>query len=86
MGYTMKIKSLLKIISLFVAGFLINYAAFNLVWFLVNIIPIIEFLSPANIAAGIGYFFIPATIALICALVIVVINYVLYKKAKKRAG
>ncbi|NVM19665.1 MAG: hypothetical protein HWN80_18330 [Candidatus Lokiarchaeota archaeon] len=84
MGYTAKIKSILKMISLFVAGIIIHYGAF---WITLGsralslaAIPI----PPDVIEFHFTQQILPGMVALLCALPIVVINCFLYWRARKK--
>lgn len=85
-GYTVKIKAILKMISLFVAGSLIHYGAYNLTWFSLFFISFPPPIDPSSVVLQVNRLIIPGTIALLCALVIVVINYILYRRTKKKAA
>jgi len=83
-GYTAKIKPLLKILSLFVASFLIYFGAISLTSFFWGVFWAIPPASPSGIPFQINRLVIPAIIAISCALVIVVINFFLYWRARKK--
>jgi len=80
MGYTVKVKPLLKIISLFVAGSFIHYGAFKLTYFFWRLSIYIPLFGPSHVLFEFTQFGIPATIAIHIALVIVIKNYFLYRR------
>lgn len=84
MGYTVKIKSLLKINSLYLAGSLINYGVIRLIGFSYWLNWVYPPIPQAALMDEITDVVIPAIIALTFALVIIVINFTLYRRAKKK--
>ena len=84
-GYTAKIKPLLKILSLFVASYLIYLGTISLTRFFWAFFWAIPPVSPSHIPFGINQFVIPSTIVFVSALAIVVINYILYRRTKKKS-
>lgn len=89
MGYTVKAKPFLKILSLFLAVGLIFYGVVESVAFFFFMLgPALPYMTPSGWTVVIPLMIqvvILASIAIICALVIIIVNYKLHKKAKKKA-
>lgn len=79
MGYTLKIKKLVKILSLFIAGQLVFFGSMSILRFF-NLM----YSDPTQFPSYIDRVVIPAIIALSFALVIVITNIILYWKGRKK--
>jgi len=83
-GYTVKIKPLLKILSLFGAGVFLYFGTYNLTSFIYILIVWGTPFVPEAVLFQFNRLVVPAIITLLCALAIVVINFILYRRAKKK--
>lgn len=85
-GYKVKIIPLLKIASIFLASSLIFAGVMELLVFFYNLTTVPPIYLDNFVAHSIYRIIIPAAIAILCALAIVIVNIILHRRAKRKTG